>query len=91
MENFLHGKCVAGNCVMNCQKFISEFDSRTCVDCGHKDSQHVILAVMVTSEGFRLLPKTDVDVPAAELKERIAQFSRAKATSNASPSVKAVG
>jgi hypothetical protein len=92
MDNFIHGKCLSGgSCDGFCQKFVPELDTRNCGDCGHKDSLHVILACKVWHEGIQYLPKPVVDVPAAELKERISQFHRSKYTSNTTTSVKAVG
>ena len=92
MDNFIHGKCLnGGSCSTYCQKFIPESDSRNCVDCGHKDSHHVLLACKVMCEGYQYLPKPVVDVPAAELNERKSQFGRGKVTSSTTTSVKAVG
>ena len=92
MDNFIHGKCLnGGSCNTHCQKFIPESGSRSCVDCGHNDSQHVLLACKVMCEGYQYLPKPVVDVPTAELIERKSQFCRGKVTSSTTTSVKALG
>ena len=88
MDNFIFGKCLnGGSCNTHCQKFTSESDSRNCVDCGHIDSHHALLACKVICEGYQYVPKPVVDVPAAELNERKSQFGRGKVTSSTTTSV----
>ena len=84
MDNCLHGRCViVGNCQINCQRFIRELGSDNCVECGHRDSQHVLIAIKVMMEGYHFLSESeedvDIDNPVAE----------PIAASNVTPSVKA--
>ena len=79
MDNFLHGKCTSGGlCDNGCQEFIAQENSRRCVDFGHNDSKHIIVAVKVVMEGYQLLPRvpTETVTPADELRERVNSFRR---------------
>lgn len=79
------------DCKANYRHFILELGPIDCANCSNREGQHVQIAVKVVGEVYQFLSETDVDDAAPESKDRISQLSRAKATSDATPSVEAVG
>jgi hypothetical protein len=81
-----------GQCSEGCHKFIPQENSRRCLDCGHNDSKHIVVAVKVLMEGYQLLPSpVAVNTPVAKLKERVNLFRREKMTDDSNPQRKVSG